>query len=506
MRLPVFALFTRSLLIEVRSPRAHLTRLVWLSGTLLMIWTATQNRWRFQAAPGLDVFRNVMTLNLILVSIVGIQLFATAITEEKEEQTLGLLQMTALSPVAILLGKSTGRMMSLSVLLVAQLPFTLVTITLGGIGLSQILAAYAALFGLVALLANLALLWSVVFRRGNTAMGLTLISMLLLFAGPPICQEIGRSLTYSKNPELGKLMMQVAEPLLLISPFVRCSEVLGAFDGDILHPQLIANLAMGLFCFVLAWIGFEHFARARPSLGEGRGGVLRAKPEATHTRMFRVSRAWRESLAWKTFYFESYGVLGWIIRFALLAGSVALIGQNARRIEDIAAIAFWLSFMAAIVEGGLMAAGIFRSEQTARTWASVFATPTSLGRLCRQKIGGAALGMFPWFLGMIGGLLLADSADVGDAIHDMFFDHAIGYYLILLFAAFFVLSAGISLWVKRGGSLIAVGFLIILNMLLAAIIQDDDGVAVCGGFLYVIVCALGPVVIAARLREIAAAD
>ena len=52
--------------------------------------------------------------------------------EEKEEQTLGLLRMTGLSPLSILLGKSTSRLCGALLLLAAQFPFTIFAVTLGG--------------------------------------------------------------------------------------------------------------------------------------------------------------------------------------------------------------------------------------------------------------------------------------------------------------------------------------------------------------------------------------
>src|SRR5262249_47455071 len=125
-------------------------------------------------------------LNMVLISLAGISFFATAITEEKEEDTLGLLKMAGIDPVGILLGKSTSRLLGAALLLLVQFPFTLLAITLGGVTLGQVLAAYFSLTAYMVLLANVGLLCSVVFQRGGMASiitGLVLVVYLLAGAG-----------------------------------------------------------------------------------------------------------------------------------------------------------------------------------------------------------------------------------------------------------------------------------------------------------------------------------
>ena len=91
-------------------------------------------------APGLHFLQEMVWLNLVFITLAGLSYFASAITEEKEEMMLGLLRMTDLNPVAILLGKSTSRLVGALLLLLVQVPFVLLAVTLGGVGLLQIAA------------------------------------------------------------------------------------------------------------------------------------------------------------------------------------------------------------------------------------------------------------------------------------------------------------------------------------------------------------------------------
>jgi len=47
----------------------------------------------------------VTYLNFCFITLGGVGYFATAITEEKEELTLGLLKMADIGPLTLLLGK-----------------------------------------------------------------------------------------------------------------------------------------------------------------------------------------------------------------------------------------------------------------------------------------------------------------------------------------------------------------------------------------------------------------
>ena len=74
-------------------------------------------------------------MNFLIICFAAISYFSAAITEEKEEGTLGMLQLTKLSPFSILLGKSTSKMIGGLLVLLVQVPFAMFAITLGGVRL-----------------------------------------------------------------------------------------------------------------------------------------------------------------------------------------------------------------------------------------------------------------------------------------------------------------------------------------------------------------------------------
>src|SRR5688500_2598287 len=111
MGLSILALLTRALRDGARLRRAHAFRIGMMLILLGMLIQAHYLSGGI-AAPGLNFFRSLAFLNVALITLAGAGYFASAITEEKEEGTIGLLIMADLSVVSILLGKSTSRLVA----------------------------------------------------------------------------------------------------------------------------------------------------------------------------------------------------------------------------------------------------------------------------------------------------------------------------------------------------------------------------------------------------------
>ena len=157
MTSPLLALFARSLREDARARLTYAARGIVVGFVLLMAGSFGLFA-RFGSsvgALGREFFSGLMIFQTVCIAIAGVGYFASAITEEKEEGTLGLLRMTNLNPLSILLGKSTSRLLAALLLLAAPLPFTVLAVTLGGISLGQIAAAYCTLGAFTFFLCNL---------------------------------------------------------------------------------------------------------------------------------------------------------------------------------------------------------------------------------------------------------------------------------------------------------------------------------------------------------------
>jgi hypothetical protein len=460
---PVFALFHRRLSQETRSGVGHLLRLVWLGLTLLAIFATSQDAGRM-AAPGLIVHSGLLVVNFVLVCLLGTGIFAKAIAEEKEDRTLGLLRMTSLGSVSILLGKAGGALLCLILLMLAQLPFALLSVTLGGISWTQVVASYAALLGLLLVQASLGLFWSVQCQSSRGAALMTVLSLALLFLTP----WFFFILSWGQNSGVTQIFIQ--QGLLIfqaISPFYRAYTTVQGFDGEILSIQVISNVAMAVFFFLLAWWRFAAGAWEQPQ-GSSR---IRQCLDAIGRCCARRRRSWRFAMMWQTFHFVGGGRMAFATRYVgillylcYLLWLVLHPPQNyfydsvERRLGD-----FMLStsLIALSIEAAWSLGRLFGIDRQEGCWASLYASPLSLGQIVRQKVIGWLLALSPWILLFAVGFVLSDelSSFLQRDWHDDVFWAGMG-----VVTAAVLLIVYLSLFARRAPVMMTAGILLVGNI------------------------------------------
>jgi ABC-type transport system involved in cytochrome c biogenesis permease component len=283
---PLLALFIRALREDTRGKGTYLLRTALVLLILFFLWmTHQQQRW--SGAVGREFFEAVLWIDLFIVSVAGLGYFASAITEEKEDGTLGLLRMTELNALAILLGKSTGRLVGALFLLAAQIPFALVAVTMGGVSVGQILAGYACLLSFTFLLANTGLLASVVCRRSGAAAVSAGGAIVSLIFAPQIIQwvqnDFGSRRTVLYLEGYGPSWLErFTDAWWNLTPVARLENILRTgFAGHPLDAQAAVNVALGVMCFAAAWALFEPCTRralnSTDALDTGRSRLRRSE-------------------------------------------------------------------------------------------------------------------------------------------------------------------------------------------------------------------------------------
>ena len=412
----IFALFFRSLRTDCRSIWVHLS---WFF-LLLVIYVAllyAQEQERFTGAPGLQFFRTVIYLDAAFVTLLGISYFSSAISEEKEEDTLGLMTMAGISPLGLLLGKSTTRLFQVFLLLAVQYPFTLLAITLGGLMPDQIYAAYAALLAYTALLANAGLLCSVLSRRNRDASGLTTLWVVGYIFGP-LFALLGLGLISntispfwsSWAPTLGPILRWLSETSVFGQLF-RVTETGYQFDWT---PQLISNPVVGLLFFLMSWGLFGYVSHEVAPEATNR---LLVPKKSSRFRLFGAGRAWNQALSWKDFHFIAGGWLSIVIRCGLYLGLYGLavaatfpwdqpIDTRQIRWQDVTFGYEMFVVPLFVVDCALCASRIFHDEIRHQTLASLLMLPRSIPHLVYSKITGCLFGLIPGAIAVLCAFLL----------------------------------------------------------------------------------------------------
>ena len=140
MSLRAFALSRRALQESSRSKVPISLRGLVILALFFTVFAAQESAAR-GLSSGADLLGMIAWTDWVLINLLGVTAFASVITQEKEAMSLGLLRLAGFSPASLLLGKSVGLLLQALFLLIVQVPFCMLAITLGGVTLAQVLTA-----------------------------------------------------------------------------------------------------------------------------------------------------------------------------------------------------------------------------------------------------------------------------------------------------------------------------------------------------------------------------
>lgn len=510
------ALMVRSLRVEQRLLRTYLIRLAFVL-TLYIVLTMSHNMASAFSAPGLMFFWLIVRIDFIFITLAACSWFCTTITEEKEEMTLGLLLMAGVNPISIVLGKHVPRLISALMLLVSQMPFLLLAITLGGVTVRQILAAFIALASYLLMISSVGLLMSVLSPRSSSAssrMASLLFVYFLIpgFASAVIAGGVAQG-WWSRADMLVWLVKPVADALVETNVWhVLSGTVSTGFSDPFFTTPVVVNFVAAAVFFGLAWLMFAPLTRNEKSATPGRGFLhMRLSP----LRRWGTSRAWNFALAWKDFHFIAGGLLMLVFKVLFYTGMVALIIYLARRIdptarftrEDAGNILMVVTGAAFFVELTAYASRIFLEEIKWRTLPMLVLLPKSIAEVAYGKVVGCGLALMPAMgLFVVGGVLSPD--ELGEFLNNTLSEPGF-WYSLASYVFWLHVAVLLSLYVKWGAlpltfALFVVFQMIFMNLLMMSIRGDADPFFVFFSLAQFFVCFLLQVWIAIRLEVLAA--
>lgn len=515
----IFALFFRSLRTECRSLRMHFLWFLFMVVIYALLWVIRETTGTF-GAPGLYFFKCVMYADAIFITLLGISFFATVISEEKEEDTLGLMTMAGISPLGILLGKSTSRLFQVFLLLAIQYPFTLLAVTMGGLLPTQIYSAYSSLLAYTILLANVCLLCSVACRTNRNASGLATFWLLGYLVVPAFAYAGMNYLATergwdSSNP-FQAIVLKVLEWTYMSTIIVDMQEATTTGHEFTWSPQIITNAVGGLICFLMAWCLFGFVAKEPAQETASRGMVARRSSRGL--RMFSAGRVWVQPLIWKDFYFVAGGWAGLIIRCLLYSGLFFLCYaanrpwyQNATysiRWEDVTQGFQSFAHPLLAIDIALCISRVFHDEIKGQTLSSLLMLPQSVPSLVYSKLAGCGLAVTPGIVSMWISLFLPGGwkfvPDVGDQpafwwwiMNLVLLVHLTALFSLFLRSGAFVLALGTVF-----GTMLMTGF--VIAMLSIGSGDPTPGMFGFCSFVIGMICIGCHVVILARLPALGA--
>ncbi|WP_165863892.1 ABC transporter permease subunit [Capsulimonas corticalis] len=159
---------------------------------------------------------------LFLVALLAPALAATAISQEREQQTWEGLIVTRLTPMQILLGKWTARQMLLGIALLILAPLMIAVAVKGGVSLITAVLTLLTLTLSSGFYSGIGMLCSFIARRTPAATASSLVIVVFLCLGTIVVNSIMVSLlqpmNYSNTPS------QIS-PMLWLNPFITMDSV-----------------------------------------------------------------------------------------------------------------------------------------------------------------------------------------------------------------------------------------------------------------------------------------
>lgn len=458
------AMLHRALRLDARLLRTHLFRLAFAAMIYITLVQAHATSLSL-GAPGLRLFESLSYLNLALITLAGVSFFATAISEEKEEETLGLLKMAGINPLGLLLGKSTSRLVGALLLLVVQFPFTLLAITLGGVTLEQVVAAYCSLAAYLILLANLGLLSSVVCRRSGNASAMTVALLLIYYLAGWEMTALQLGLrnggVIAAGGPADNLLAALAETGQKSTIWVRMQEITSTgFAAPVVGVQVVSNVLLALAAFLASWVGFNFFTGVRPvRAGLSSRWLALGKMLPGY---FRRHRPGRDALRWKEFHYVTGGwplVFFKFFVYGVIVVGIVLIGHHyyqadITRTSPVAALAMLLCL---VVEASIYSSRIFHDEWHDRTLALLMMLPIRTPHIVYSKIVGCLPALAPAFFWLV---VISISWPRGsqEALNVLILPSR--WFGVLLIVLLLTLTAFFSMVVRWGALPLAVGVML----------------------------------------------
>ena len=476
-----FALLERSLRIDARNWSTHLCRLGLVASIYASLCFALSTQNMF-GAPGLRFFQGIAYLDLMFITLLGFGYFSTSITEEKEEDTLGLMLMAGISPLGILTGKSIGRLWQAILLVAAQYPFMLLAVTMGGVTSLQIQAVTLALIAYTIFLAGLGLLCSTLAPRSRSASTMMIVGLVIYFVVPAIAQTLlallSRKILQGINTATATdSWRQILAGLEDACVFLRMGEILStAFFQSIWSVQVVSNIVMGIAFALIAWLLFGLATRDPSTEATSRGLVARRRSFLR----FNAGRPRINPFVWKDFHFVSGGIGTIFVRFVLYVGlCLAVLGiqdffeSSGGVAVQVEPLLMLLSLTVAL-DAAMLLAQTMHEEIRGQTLSSLLMLPHSPIGIVYSKFLGSLLG---WLPGPLVLLAVTLNTDVGRRdFYSLLKNEHGGWCVALLFILIPHFASLAALYVRWGSVPVAIGLTIGVYFMIVA------GLGIFNGF------------------------
>lgn len=170
--------------------------LIIMTGVGLIVWATTETVSSFSSDPvdaatvGTNLFEWTVIAMIFVMCFIIPGFTGSAISGERDRQTLVPMQVSMLSPREIVFGKLQSSLAYTAFLLVACLPLFAISYVVGGVTVVQLILGALALAAIAIVLGSMSILASTLMRRTGPATVLSYAFMLVILAGLPLAAAL----------------------------------------------------------------------------------------------------------------------------------------------------------------------------------------------------------------------------------------------------------------------------------------------------------------------------
>jgi len=418
-------IFEKELRVSSRRRRNYVLRFAYVALLTVFILVA----WKTSARPagsgsavyqlsrmpetGKGIITLVIWFQFIAGQLIAVVMMSTAISEEIQRRTLGVLMTTPIGGFQIVLGKLLSKLLQLILLLAISLPLLAIVRVFGGVPWNYVTSSLCVILTAAIFAGSVSLAFSTYTRHSHQVVVRTALVCFLLYAGPSIVVALLQI----------RYQIRIASPaaLSLANPFL----IVGYATMNMLHgsSSVLAvpwaahcgiMTALSVLLLTLSAVGVRKVglrqATGQPGIFSTRKERLAARANRRAERGIAARAGWiipvkGPPIVWKEMrsLFARSGrpmpLLSAVLAVCIVVVAYGYCGYRG-----------WLAlkevqttFIAAYLFMGLLrtatsAATSITSEREARTWPALLSTAMTDKEIVFGKIIGSALQAWPFWL------------------------------------------------------------------------------------------------------------
>ena len=199
--------------------------------------------------------------NLVAIYVLLPAMACSAISAEREKQTLSLILISRITPSGLIAEKFLSRLVPMIALMLITLPMLSIAYLLGGMKLQAVFAALLGLFTAAIQVNSAAIMCSALFRTALEAFWATYLIFAVMGLGPPLLFEMGLLPRVSWFPMVGNDILAVPFVLFLAASAESVGGMVGIWEVVL---SCLPPLVVGAVMLVISRFAISHGQQDAP--------------------------------------------------------------------------------------------------------------------------------------------------------------------------------------------------------------------------------------------------